>query len=95
MKHPENSEGPNARENFERAMTAIFQVPRKKVEARKRRQQHRKAATVHKSRKAECPTQAGFAWAGDCPQAGFLFGVAPVWECSGIFLVRLRWDRNV
>ncbi|HXY15790.1 MAG TPA: hypothetical protein VEI26_14925 [Terriglobales bacterium] len=53
MKQAECTEGPKARENFERAMTAIFQVPKKKVEARQKRQQHRKAATVRKARKAD------------------------------------------
>jgi hypothetical protein len=30
MKQPECTEGPKALKNFERAMTAIFQVPKKK-----------------------------------------------------------------
>jgi len=51
MKRHEYIEGPKAVENFENAMTAIFQVPKHKVEARKKRQQ-RKAATARKTKKS-------------------------------------------
>ena len=43
-------EGTQARENFERGMRALFQVPKKKVETRIRRQQNRKA-TARKAKK--------------------------------------------
>jgi hypothetical protein len=48
MKQPEYIEGPQARENFERGMKALFHVSKKQVEIRKKRQQQRKATARKK-----------------------------------------------
>jgi hypothetical protein len=52
MKPSEYTEGPEALDNFKRGMEALFQVSKKKVEARKKRQQ-RKTATVRKKKQPD------------------------------------------
>jgi hypothetical protein len=47
MKSPECTEGPQALKNFERAMTAIFQVPKKK------KQQDKPTASVKKPKSSD------------------------------------------
>jgi hypothetical protein len=47
MKKLECTEGPKALKNFERAMTAIFQVPKK------RKQQDKPTASVRKPKSAD------------------------------------------
>jgi hypothetical protein len=47
MKKIECTEGPKARESFERAMTAIFQVPKKK------KQKDKPTASVRKQKSAD------------------------------------------
>jgi len=46
MKQPEYTEGPKARENFEKMATAVFQAP--KPEGRKTRKKSSKAASERK-----------------------------------------------
>jgi len=50
-KNPQYTEGDQALANFERGMKAVFQVSKKRIEARKRRQQ--KAITVRKTKKPD------------------------------------------
>jgi len=51
MKQPEYIEGPEARENFERGMIALFKVP--KLAIGKERKKGRKLTTKRKSRKPD------------------------------------------
>jgi hypothetical protein len=51
MKQPEYIEGPEARENFERGMIALFKVP--KTAVGKGRKRGRKLATPRKSKRSD------------------------------------------
>jgi len=52
MKNPEYIEGPKARENFERGMTALFKVPKTAI-GKARKKGRKLAATRKKKRSAK------------------------------------------
>jgi hypothetical protein len=51
MKQPEYREGPEAQENFERGMEALFKVPKAAVISRKKRTPQPKTASVCKTKR--------------------------------------------
>jgi len=53
MKTPEYAEGPEAQENFERGMKAVFKVPKAAVISRKKRTPQPKAASVRKTKRTD------------------------------------------
>ena len=53
MKEPEYREGPEAQENFERGMKALFKVPKADIVQREKRKKQRKAATVRKTKRSD------------------------------------------
>ena len=57
MKQPEYTEGPEALENFERGMIALFKVPKLQLQRRKK---GRKPASPRQSKKLPTRTRRGF-----------------------------------
>lgn len=53
MKQPEYIEGPEALENFERGMKAVFQVPKADIVAPKKKNAKQPRATSRKSKRAD------------------------------------------
>jgi len=53
VKQPEYKEGPEAQENFERGMKALFKVPKADIVQREKRKKQRKAAGVRKTKRAD------------------------------------------
>jgi hypothetical protein len=53
MKQPEYREGPEAQENFERGMKALFKVPKGGIVQRKKNAKQPKAASVRKTKRAD------------------------------------------
>jgi hypothetical protein len=53
MKQPEYREGPEAQENFEQGMKALFKVPKAAIVPRKKRTPQAKADSVRKTKRAD------------------------------------------
>jgi hypothetical protein len=50
---PEYREGPEAKEKFERGMTALFQVPKAEILKRQKKQQAKQTATLRKPKRSD------------------------------------------
>jgi hypothetical protein len=53
VKQLEYTEGPEAQENFERGMKALFKIPKADIVQREKQKKRRKAATVRKTKRSD------------------------------------------